>query len=604
METVEDILKGSFLKFLWYVWTRVVELPEPTRVQMDIARFLEKGPRKRFIAAFRGVGKTYLTGAYVVWRLWKNPKMKVLVVSANETFAGKVSSFIHQIINGTDALTGDDVPWAELRAKRGQRDSGLQFDVGPAGIAKDPSVFAVGINGQLPGSRADLILSDDVEVPTNSETEAQREKLESRTGEYAAVVKPGGETIYLGTFQSMSSIYRKLRSKGYAMRLWPARYPLEKKLPLYEEHMAPILLEDIKANPALMRPTGSTLGGAPTDPQRFHEEDLMERESEWGLSGYQLQFMLDTSLTDAERFPLKTGDFMVMDVPTDIAPVNLAWSGGPQQVIRDIDNVGFDGGRFYRPLYVSDEWKPYTGSLLQIDPSGGGTDETAYVVTKFLNGKVYIRRWGGFQDGHSEETLKALTRIAIEESVNLIRVEGNFGDGMFSRLLETELRRGIEVDGVKQTYKGAVEDHKVSGQKEARIVALIKPALKAHRIVIDSQVVHDDLREAKTAKEMKGGFGVMEFSSLYQLTHMTEKRGALRKDDRIDALASAMEHWAEYMALDSAKEEAKEKHKADVEFAKMVLDTQPFFSRPTPKGRGTGRRVGQRVRPLSRKYHV
>ena len=40
-----------------------------------------------------------------------------------------------------------------------------------------PSVKSVGITGQLTGSRADLMILDDVEVPGNSMTELMREKL-------------------------------------------------------------------------------------------------------------------------------------------------------------------------------------------------------------------------------------------------------------------------------------------------------------------------------------------------------------------------------------------------------------------------------------------
>jgi hypothetical protein len=196
--SLEDVLKGSFLKFLWYVWTRVLFLPQPTRIQLDIARYLEGGPRLRFIAAFRGVGKTFLTGAYIVWRLWKDPDLKIGVVSANERFAATVAAFIHTLINATDAETGERVPWSELRARGKQKDSTMVFDVGPAKPSKDPSVWAVGVTGQMTGGRADILLFDDVEVPSNSETEGQREKLSERIGEAAALRKPNGETIYLG----------------------------------------------------------------------------------------------------------------------------------------------------------------------------------------------------------------------------------------------------------------------------------------------------------------------------------------------------------------------------------------------------------------------
>jgi hypothetical protein len=599
-ETLESILKGSFLKFIWYVWTRVLDLPEPTRVQYDIARWLSGGPRLRFTAAFRGVGKTFLTGAYIVWRLWRDPDLKIGVVSANERFAATVAAFIHTLINAEDIETREPVPWADLQARASQKNSTMQFDVGPAKPSKDPSVWAAGIGGQLTGGRSDILLFDDVEVPNNSETEGQREKLVDRVGEAAALRKPDGETIYLGTFQSMASIYRGLKAKGYAMRLWPSRYPLAGKMELYEADLAPMLQQDLKENPALAEPRfGSSLGGAPTDPQRFNEDDLMERETEWGVASFQLQFMLDTSLTDQQRFPLKTRDLIVFDVDPKLAPIHLSWGTGKEQLLKQLDNVGFDGDRFYGPMYTSEEWKPYTGHLLEIDPSGSGTDETGYGLTSFLNGRIFLRKWGGFKDGHSEATMAALADLAVSASAEsgkdvLIRVESNFGDGMFSRLLETHLRRA--------GFKGRVEDHKVGqAMKESRIIGYLQPVLQNHRLVIDRSVVEADLVEIKSYADRKlGKFAYLEFSGLYQLTHMANQRGALRKDDRIDVLANAVSYWLDYMALDSAKAEAEEAKKADVEFAKLVRSTQlrgaKFVPEEPLKGRGVGRQVSRMTR--------
>lgn len=567
-------LKGSFLLFLTYVWVRVLRLPKPTRVQKDLADYLANGPRRRFIAAFRGVGKTFLTAAYIVWRLWREPDLKIMVVSANERFANKIAAFIHTLIGAEDVISREDVPWAELRAGPGQKNSTLEFDVGPAGPSKDPSVAAFGITGQMTGGRGDVILFDDVEVPKNSETEAMREKLVDRMGEAEAIMKPGAEIIVLGTFQSMASIYRGLTAKGFGMRLWPARYPTADKMHLYE-HLAPILREDLEKNPDLGKSSATDLGGAPTDPERFTDIDLMEREQGWGRAGFQLQFMLDTSLADADRYPLKTRDLIVMDTVRDVAPVRVAWGSSPELQIKDLDNVGFDGDRLFRPFYKANEFIPYSGSLLEIDPSGTGADETAFTVTKFLNGLVFVTKWGGFKEGHSDATLRALAEIAKEQQVNLIRVEGNFGDGMFSRLLAPHLRA---ID-----YNVAIEDHKVSGQKELRIISTLSPALKAHRIVMDAEVAREDLK-AVTA-------GGLEYSGLYQLTHLSSARGSLKHDDRLDCLANAVGYWVELMATDAKEVERKLQEQAAKDFERALFDTRAFGDRGR-KGprRGAGRR--------------
>lgn len=529
--TSREILQGSFLKFLWFVWTRVLLLPEPDRVQLDIARYLAGGPRRRFIQAFRGVGKTFITAAYVVWRLWKNPDLKVAIVSANETLATEIAGFIKQII---EHPAGEGL-WDELRARQGQRQSALAFDVGPAKPDKSPSVKAMSIVGQLTGSRADLILFDDVEVPKNSETETMREKLENKTKEGAALLKPGGEILYLGTPQSEQSIYRNLPGKGYDVRVWPARYPTREKLANYAGFLAPMLLRDIEQNPDLCKPTMSQLGGAPTNPVRFHDMDLMEREEEYKAAGFLLQFQLDTTLSDAERYPLKTRDLIVIDIDKKLGPARLIWAQNPDLAIKDIENLGFDGDRLYRPMWTSNDYLPFTGTAMHIDPSGRGRDRTTYVVTKFLAGYIFVTAWGGFQDGYGEATLTALASIAAEHEVNIIVPEDNFGDGMFGKLLEPY------VNAIRPCR---VEGKRAQGQKELRIIGALEPVMKQHRLVIDQSVLREDLKQPAA------------HSGLFQITHMQATRGALKHDDMADVLAAGVAHWVEYLNADAKKAEA------------------------------------------------
>lgn len=545
--TSREILQGDFLRFLWLVWTRLLLLPKPTRIQLDIAKFLVGGERRRFIQAFRGVGKTFLTAAYVVWRLWKQPDLKIMIVSANEAFATEIAQFIRQII---EHEVGDDL-WCELRPKPGQRQSALVFDVGPAKADKSPSVKAVGITGQLTGSRADIVISDDVEVVKNSETETMREKLVTKTAEYAAILKPGGEIIYLGTPQSEQSIYRGLPEKGYEVRVWPARYPLRDKLANYGGFLAPILQKDLESNPELMKPVASTLGGAPTDPDRFNDMDLMERESEYRAAGFLLQYQLDTTLSDAERYPLKTRDLIVMDADIKVAPGRVVWGSSPDLAIKDLENVGFDGDRLYRPMHISDEFLPYTGSVMHIDPSGRGRDRTTYVVTKFLAGYIFVTKWGGFQDGYSPETLAALAEISRDQEVNLIVPEDNFGDGMFGKLLEPYVNsvRPCRIEGIR-----------VHGQKELRVIGALEPVMKQHRLVIDTNVLRSDLKQQ------------VVHSGLFQMTHIQNARGALKHDDMIDVLAMGVGHWAEYLNADAKKLEADRKAKADAEWEARIFE--------------------------------
>ena len=74
-----DPLKADFRKFLYTVW-RHLNLPDPTPIQYDIARWLQSGPKRLIIEAFRGVGKSWATVAYVLWLLYCDPQHRVMVI--------------------------------------------------------------------------------------------------------------------------------------------------------------------------------------------------------------------------------------------------------------------------------------------------------------------------------------------------------------------------------------------------------------------------------------------------------------------------------------------------------------------------------------------
>lgn len=153
-------LYGDFRNWLFRVWQHLA-LPAPTPLQYDMGLWVANGPRRRILQAFRGAAKSWITAAFVLWLLIHEPDHKVMVVSASKTRADAFSVFVKRLIAEMPELS-------ELQARPGQRDSMVEFDVGPARADQSPSVKSVGVMGQLTGSRADTIVADDVEVPNLS----------------------------------------------------------------------------------------------------------------------------------------------------------------------------------------------------------------------------------------------------------------------------------------------------------------------------------------------------------------------------------------------------------------------------------------------------
>ena len=510
---VNDPIKKDFRKFLYIVW-KTLNLPDPTPIQYDMGNYLQVGPRRCVVEAFRGIGKSWITSAYVVWLLYCDPQHKILVVSASKERADAFSTFTKRLINEIDLLQ-------HLRTKNGQRDSVIAFDVGPAMPDHSPSVKSVGISGQLTGSRANTIIADDVEVTNNSATQTMRDKLSEAIKEFDAVLKPSGRVIYLGTPQTEMSIYNLLPERGYEIRIWPARYPTDKQQAMYQGRLAPFI--------ELNRGSQETL---PTEPDRFTKEDLMEREASYGKAGFALQFMLDTTLADADKYPLKLSDLMVTALNPKKGWADLAWASGPTQIVENVPIVGFTGDKFYRPMWMSDDMLDFTGSVLAIDPSGRGKDETAYAVVKMLNGYLYVTRIGGFVGGYSDKTLTSLSTVAKQESVNMVIVESNFGDGMYVKLLTPILNR---------IHKVSIEEVRHSTQKEMRMIDTLEPVMMQHRLIVDEKLIKEDYDSAPEPS----------YSLFYQMTRLTRDRGAIIHDDRLDALSMAVAYWTEQMDADS-----------------------------------------------------
>ena len=240
--------KGSFVVFLFILW-KALKIPAPTPVQTDMARKMESRDTRRFILqAFRGVGKSWVACAYIVWLLWNNPQMKIMLVSASSNRSENSLKFIRSIITILPFLH------ELLPREKYHQDSATQYDVGLALPDASPSVKAVGITGQLTGTRADLILGDDVEVTQNSDTQGKRDKLGEAVKEFDAVLKPDGYVMYLGTPQSEMTLYRELENRGYSTMIWPARYPeSQKDWDSYGNRLAPFIEERLRDRKSVVR---------------------------------------------------------------------------------------------------------------------------------------------------------------------------------------------------------------------------------------------------------------------------------------------------------------------------------------------------------------
>jgi hypothetical protein len=196
---------------------------------------------------------------------------------------------------------------------------------------------------------------------------------------------------------------------------------------------------------------------------------------------------------------------------------------------------------------------------MAIDPSGRGKDETSYCIIKMLNGFLWVADIGGIQEGgYEESTLEKLAYLAKTHKVNEVIVEANFGDGMFNRLFEPYLTN---------IYPVTLTEVKHHTQKEKRIIDTLEPVMNQHKLVISRDALIKDWDSVSAYPPEKAP----QYTLMYQLTRMTNARGAVRHDDRVDVLAIGVNYWVEQMASDAVEiMQNRREELLDMELEKFV----------------------------------
>lgn len=568
-----------------------------TDVQIDIGRFLQYGPQYLMIQAQRSQAKSTIVAIYAVWCLIHDPRYRVLILSAGSDVATEIANWVIQIIMNYDLLEC-------LRPDRqhGDRASTKAFDVHHQlkGAEKSPSVACIGITANMQGRRADLLIPDDIESSKNGMTEVQRQHLMHLSRDFTSICQHG-RICYLGTPQTVDSIYNALPGRGYQIRIWPGRYPTPKQLPHYGDHLAPLFVQRITEDPSLQM-GGGPMGdqGQPTDPVLLPEAALTKKELDQGAAYFQLQHMLNTTLMDEDRYPLKPKNLITMPLNPDKAPGQLDWMPDPGKRWRVEGHP--DGIELYRPFTMSEELFDYEGRAMYVDPAGGGEngDETVATVTYFLHGYVFLMEQralpGGFADGSFEE----LSALAHKHKVQRIDVEKNYGNGAFAQMWRPVLLKYYKDRG--EPGCPMIEDIHEVGQKELRIIDRLEPVMSRHRLIVNDDVWIDDIVQAAKYPVDKRTV----YTLWNQMSKLCRDRDALIHDDRIDSLAGAVNIWMERIAIDEEARMAQKVTDEAVQFMEQWREQGSPEQRaaeglkPLPKHAGFRRSRAMDRRPSNR----
>ena len=556
-----------------------------TEIQADIAEFMETGPRLRMVMAQRGEAKSTLAALYAVWRLVQRPASKVLIVSGGETQASEVATLVIRIIMRWDILE-----YLRPDKSEGDKTSVEGFDVHYMlrdKVDKSPSVACIGVTAQLQGKRADLLIADDVETTKNGLTMTQRAHLRLLTQEFSSICTHG-DILYLGTPQSKDSVYNTLPGRGYLVRIWPGRYPNDEELEKYGDRLAPILAERLAANPACR--TGGGIDGTkgrPTDPQRYSEEALCEKELDQGPEGFQLQYMLDTSLLDAMRQQLKLSDLIVANFDWEQVPEIIPFQADPSNLVPLSADFPIPMTRMYYPASTKGvSFGALTNKMMYIDPAGGGSDELGFACSGALGPYIHALDVGGLKGGLTDENGKKLVERLLYYRIPYVKCESNMGAGLFEinlrAILASAALNDRDYDAVEREFLktvGVVGEYSTN-QKEKRIISRLVGAMQRHRVIVHKQVFASDILYGKQHSMDKRH----DYSLWTQISNITTDRNSLVKDDRLEAFAGAVFHHKSVLLEDETRAAQARQEAAALEH---ISNPMGYPDQRVKVGRGT-----------------
>lgn len=563
-----ELIQQEYKSFNVFLEDAMEHLGFPTSdIQHDIGNFIAYGPQYIMVQAQRGQAKTTITACFAVWSLIHDPTFRILILSAGGKQANEISTLIVRLLMTMEALE-------PLRPdpSNGDRTSVEAFDVHYTlkGVDKSPSVACIGITGNLQGKRADLLIPDDIESSKNSRTAMMRELLLDLTRDFTSICALG-RIVYLGTPQSVESIYNTLPARGFTVRVWTGRYPTPEQRDNYGDMLAPMLAQRLAANPALGT-GGGMLGdqGQPTEPTYLGEAVLQKKELDQGPSYFQLQHMLNTKLADAERYPLKVHDLILMKLGGEYYPLTVARGfGGASLKAVSLHSAAY---QFNTPHEVSEDVSRLQGIVMYIDPAGGGKngDETGYAVTGFLNGNIFLLSAGGVPGGYNVAQMETLAAIAAKWKVNTVIIEKNMGFGAF---------REVFLPFLRAVHACNCEDDLVLGQKELRIIETLEPVIARGSLIVNEAVIDEDRETSAKYEASKRTL----YSLFHQLSKITRDKNALFHDDRLDALEGAVRYWVKMLAIDQQHAVQKARMKEALEAMKDPLG-HTRYQAPTRRG--------------------
>ncbi len=436
----------SFSRFV-FLWNHLQGRSTPW-LHLQICQWLDEcwraNDRRLLLLVFRDSGKSTLAALYCAWLLYGDPDLRILVLSAEQALATKMTRNVRGILERHRLTAG-------LLDRRPECWAADQLTVRRTRVGRDPSLLARSIGGNITGCRADVVICDDVEVPNTADTEEKRRQLRERLRELSFVLVPDGLQLYIGTPHAYQSIYA------------------ETPRPELGES-EPFLAGFRRLTIPLLRRTGEQRWK-----ERFDDEAVDRLLEQAGPAKFRSQMQLLPTRPEGVR--LDPDLLLFYDSPISIATVQG----------RDVLRIA---GR--RMVSAAAAWDPAYGR-----PDRGDASVVAAVFLDeeghyWLHGIRYLVVQPGADPEVDDATrlCRAVVDFVAANHLPSITVETNGIGGFLPALLRRELRRS----GIGAT----VRERANTTSKERRILEAFDPLLAARRLH-----VHRDVLATPFLEEMR-----------------------------------------------------------------------------------------------------
>jgi hypothetical protein len=425
------------------VWNQHQGISTP-RHQNRMARWLAERwywkDRELLLMAFRSSGKSTIVGLYCAWLLSLDPNLRIMVLAADLALAKKMVRNVKRIVERHPLTQG-------LKPKRRDQWAADQFTVNRPGELRDPSMVAKGIGANITGSRAEIVICDDVEVPNTCDTAPKRADLRERLAEIDYVMVPGGTQLYVGTPHSFYTIYAD-----------QARLEAGETRPFLESfHRLEIPLVDSTGRSAW--------------PERFPTEGIARLRKRSGPNKFDSQMMLR---------PVNIADGRLDPDRLRLYEAELVYAEGNGVPLLTL------GGK--RLVSAACWWDPAYGA-----PGKGDSSVVAAIFTDedggyWLHRVRYLEHDPALNDDIDEasQLCRQVAAFAAELHLPAVQLETNGLGRFLPGLLRREIGRGGTGAAVIETNSKRAKDQRIVDAFDAVLAA---GALHAHRSVWDTPFV-------------------------------------------------------------------------------------------------------------------